>query len=911
MTKQVDAFADNAMTQFGLSELTTKKYMGTFGAMSKSFGFSEQQAFEMSKTVAGLVGDVSSFYNISQELASIKLKSIWTGETETLKDLGIVMTQTALSEYALRNGYQKTIDKMSEAEKVMLRYQFVQDQLASATGDFARTADGWANQTRVLKLQFDQLKATLGSGFINIFTPVIKVINMIIAKLQVFANAFKTVTEMIFGKKANNTSNVTSGLSDVSSGYDNIGESADTAATETEKASKRMQKAVMKYDALNILSNSKDAGAGGSSSMDSALDGFQDVDVTVDDIDSKIQSLLDKAVKKFQELATLFSKGFEIGIGDANFENIIKHLDNIKNHLLDISTDPEIVNGFNKLINNFALNLGKVSGSVVNIGITIAENLLGGIDLYLNQNQNQLKKHILNLFDITSEWHTIVGNFSVSIAEIFSVFRTPQAKQVTADLIGIFTEAYLGSIEIISQFGNDFVLLITKPINNNASKIKKTLGSIFDPLHVALSTLKNGIEDTFAKFQEVYQQKVKPTFQELSDGLSRVFGKLLDAYNQYVKPVLDQLASQFQEVWNNNIQPAINTGIELIGKVFEYLNTLWTQILEPLLNWIIENVVPILVPVFEQVYTSFVNTIGLLANIIGGIWTQFSGFLDFLIGVFTLDWDKCWTGIEEIFGGTWTTIENIIELAMNGIESIVSPIVTFFGGIWQGISDIFSPVGDWFKEKFDNVVTGIKDAFTSIPDWFKEKYNEITGIFSNIPNWFKDKFTKAWENVRNVFSTGGKIFDGIKDGIADVFKNVVNKIISGINTVIATPFNKINDLLNGIRSTSILGVKPFSGLWGKNPLKVPKIPQFAEGAYLPANSPRLAVVGDNKRYPEYITPENKLDDAIDRGYQRNRGKYTDKVQLELTIIVKGEDGKTIIKKINDAQIQEGKVLIEI
>ena len=88
MSEQVNAFAKNSITQFGLSEKMAKQYMGTFGAMSKSFGFTEESAYEMSKTMTGLVGDVASFYNISQDLAAVKLKAVWTGETEGLKDLG-------------------------------------------------------------------------------------------------------------------------------------------------------------------------------------------------------------------------------------------------------------------------------------------------------------------------------------------------------------------------------------------------------------------------------------------------------------------------------------------------------------------------------------------------------------------------------------------------------------------------------------------------------------------------------------------------------------------------------------------------------------------------------------------------------------------------------------------------------
>ena len=197
MSKKVDEFARNAAGSFGLSETMAKKFTGTFGAMAKAFGFNEQAAYEMSTALTGLAGDVASFYNISQDEAYTQLKSVFTGETESLKDLGIVMTQSALDSYALANGFGKTTAKMTEAEKVALRYKFVTDQLTLASGDFIRTSDGWANQVRILKLQFDSLKATIGQGLINVLTPVIKVINLIISKLMSLANAFKSFTELI------------------------------------------------------------------------------------------------------------------------------------------------------------------------------------------------------------------------------------------------------------------------------------------------------------------------------------------------------------------------------------------------------------------------------------------------------------------------------------------------------------------------------------------------------------------------------------------------------------------------------------------------------------------------------------------------------------------------------------------
>lgn len=229
MSDKVDNFAKNAAKSAGLSETMAKRYAGTFGAMSKSFGFAEKDAYEMSTALTQLAGDVASFYNISQDEAYTKLKSVFTGETETLKELGVVMTQNALDSYAMANGYGKTTSAMTEQEKVALRYRFVMDQLSTASGDFLRTSDGWANQVRVLKLQIDSFKATIGQGLINIFTPVIKVINTLLAKLATVANAFKAFTELITGKKSSGSAK-TSPAGTIDPALENVGDAYNNAA---------------------------------------------------------------------------------------------------------------------------------------------------------------------------------------------------------------------------------------------------------------------------------------------------------------------------------------------------------------------------------------------------------------------------------------------------------------------------------------------------------------------------------------------------------------------------------------------------------------------------------------------------------------------------------------------------------
>lgn len=253
MSDKVDEFAESAAASAGLSETMAKKYAGTFGAMAKSFGFAESEAFDMSTSLTQLTGDVASFYNITQDEANTKLKSVFTGETESLKELGVVMTQSALDAFAMAKGYGKTTDAMSEQEKVALRYQFVMDKLSGAQGDFVRTSDGWANQVRVLKLNVESFMATIGQGIINLLTPVIKALNSLFTLLQKVANQFKEWTETITGNK----SSVSSGMS---SAADSAGAITDSME-ETAAASKKIKNNLSGLDEIRLWSSDDDSAA--------------------------------------------------------------------------------------------------------------------------------------------------------------------------------------------------------------------------------------------------------------------------------------------------------------------------------------------------------------------------------------------------------------------------------------------------------------------------------------------------------------------------------------------------------------------------------------------------------------------------------------------------------------------------
>ena len=463
MSDKVDEFAKSAAMSYGLSETMAKKYTGTFGSMAKAFGFAQEDAYNMGTALTGLAGDVASFYNITQDEAYTKLKSVFTGETESLKDLGVVMTQTALDAYALANGFGKTTKDMTEAEKVALRFAFVQNQLSAASGDFARTSGGWANQVRILKLQFDSLKATIGQGLINVLLPVVRGINFVLGKLTTLANAFKSFTELITGNKSSGsggggaladgmgelpdaTAPAADGLEGVSDAADDAADASTAAGKAAKKAAKDMR-SLAGFDQITKLSEAADAGddlggstpskgAGGSGglgaggALGSAVDygNLAQGDTVMDKLGDKFKGLIDRA----KELADLFKKGFKIGFGDSQkkIDSIKAGLENIGKRLKEIFTDPGVVESANRMFDSFAYNAGRVAGSMASIGLSIANNLVSGISQYLDGSSDYIKDRLAGIFDSSAVLADLVGDVAQARAPVWDGYHIPYYRPV-------------------------------------------------------------------------------------------------------------------------------------------------------------------------------------------------------------------------------------------------------------------------------------------------------------------------------------------------------------------------------------------------------------------------------------------------------------------------------------------------
>ena len=856
MNKQIDNFARNAAAQFGLSETMAKNFTGTFGAMGKAFGFSEGQAYDMATALTGLAGDVASFYNMSQDEAYTKLKSVFTGETESLKSLGVVMTQTALDAFAMANGFGKTTRSMSEAEKVALRFKFVQDQLSAAQGDFMRTSDGWANQVRLLSLQFDSLKAAIGSGLIAVLSPVVRMLNILIGRILTAISALRSFFSMLGGtaKLAINPKGVTAGTDAVAKSADKASGALGGAGGAAKKAAKDIKSATTGIDELNILPDQSDSsgggggGEGGGGGADFPMESFDTG--AMEEGTARINEHLQGMIDRFTELKNLFMSGFWEGLGDLSvLQSIGSHIEGIGKSLMGIFTSPEVLASANTFADRVAVSLGKITGSGVSIGLTFVDFLVGSVDTYLSQNSERIKKGIVRMFDIQGDIVEIKANFIEALAEIFTVFQGDNFKQIGADIITIFVEAF-GTLAIITQsMLRDYVDLTLTPIIELKDRFIETLTLLSEPVSQIFTTLA----DIFRMFGDtainIYDGSIHPIFMMFKDTIIEVGNKAFDAFNTYILPVVQKAADKFSTFKDETLAPLLPKVEEVFSKISECIQTVWTTVIEPFITWFAGFAIQQLaagLDIAVNAFFSFLNSVG---QVVDGVFTVLGGLMDFITGVLTGDWDKAWNGIKDIFDGVWKVIKGLLDTVLKVMQALLSGALEIVKRVWEAV---WKAVSDFFKRIFD----GIKSALS-------EKMEAIKNGISTALNTVKENWEKVWTNLK---TTTVSIFEGMWGGI----KGVINSILGGVESMANGVIKAINSMINSLNSISFELPDWIPEIGGNSfGLSIPtvpmvSIPKLANGGFVKANTPQLAMIGDNRHYGEVVAPENKLEDLLNR-----------------------------------------------
>lgn len=834
MGYKMEQFADKAIKTYGISKLTAKRTGSTYMAMASGMGIAANEASNMALDLTGLSADMASFYNVSQDIADTALKSVFTGETETLKQFGIVMTQTNLQQFAYQQGIKKSIQQMTQAEQVQLRYKYVMQQTQLAQGDFAKTQNSWANQTRILSETWKEFTGVIGSGLLIALTPIVHTLNTILGQLLDIANTVSAIFGWDPSKQAQGTKNTTKALNNQTKATNKA-----TAATKknekaTKKAAKTAEGSVGSFDELVVITTeSADASNKAAKAQGGgAGKGVGDQTKDTSKMTQKLSSLLDGVKKKFMELKNLFLQGFKLGLGDwkPSVENIKKSVAGIKQSLNTLFTDPAVMKSLNNFVNQVALTLGKITGSIASMGLTITDLLTGSVDKYLKKNLPFIKNSLITITDSLSGIITQAGDLAIALADVFTVFRGENAKSATANLIGIVANAQLGMLSLSSKIGNDIVKMITQPIIDNKDSLKDAINTTLAPINTILETLNESIKETFEKLNKVYDEHVKPLMDDITDGLSDILGAILDAYNKYAAPVLDKLSKKFKKVWKSNIQPTLNKAIDLFGSVADLIDTLWKQIIQPVIKWIYVNVIKVLSPVIKTIWNLVMNLTGIVSSEIGIMLDALKGLIDFVTAVFQGDWKKAWESIKTTFSKVFEGIERIIkslidtvidimndvaetieavfDTAIKGVKGLFKDLASWFKKhVKEPLEDIFSGIADWFKNKFGDAWKNIKDAWSGVKEFFTDVWNKIKSAFQpdgkTIPEWFKGKFDGAWEKIKDTFSI---------ENVKEFFGNVWNNIKSPFGSIADWFHDKFSNAWEKVKGVFSTGGKVFDGI---------------------------------------------------------------------------------------------------
>lgn len=699
MSYKIENFAKNSIKNFGLSQLSAKQMGSTFMAMGTSMVDSMEDASNMAVTLVGRAADMASFFNVKVSEASTALQSIYTGETKTLKRYGVVMTEVNLQEYAYQKGINKKISAMTQQEKVMLRYNYVLEKTSLAEGDFVRTQDNWANQTRILSEQFKELLSILGAGLITVLNPIVKFLNTVLSMLIAIARQIGEILSKLFGISipVADSGKLAEDLTEAAGGADDLTEGI-------EAAGKAAKGALAPFDKLNVLSQE----SGGSGASGGVGGGFEipelEMEETVSEADamsSAIDDLLGRLKPLFDwftKLKNLFVEGFFDGLGEswkARVDEITADARNIVKTLAEIFTDPSVVSAAQTTIEKIVYSLGQVLGSITSIGITIAQNLIGGIDIYLEENKEFLKQKLVSIFDIAGDIALLIGEAMDTIAYIFEAFGSENGQQLTANLIGIFNDTLLNLIEIAGKFGRGILDAIITPISDNKEGLRAALEGLLGVAAEVAGTVKDAIDDTFAKINEVYDKYFKPFFESIKTGLSELIAKFLEVWNGYIQPILDDWAIKFDELWKDHIQPMINNIIEHIGLMAEIWTDLWNGLIKPFIDYLMGVFVPQIADVCDIIFGIVSAVISTIADAISGIIEVINGVINILLGIAKGDWQRVWDGFSDVVDGVVTVIKGIINNVVAIFEGLANAVVAAINTVIRAINSVEFTIPDW------------------------------------------------------------------------------------------------------------------------------------------------------------------------------------------------------------------------
>lgn len=824
MTSKVDDFVKTSIRDFGMSELTAKQISSRFQALGTAVNISSQQIAQgtkltndmfanqkdtlysttesladMSLNLTKLSADMASFYDVDQADVAKSLQSIFTGTIAPMRQYGIDLTQATLKEFALKNGLDADIKSMSQAEKVMLRYQYVMANTTAAQGDFAKTANTWANVMRTLSQEFEAFGAKIGTIIINFFKPFMVALKNVMIAVVDFTQTVVNALGAIFGWKmevvpkgtADDIEDVADSMEDVSAGADKANSSA-----------KKLQNTLLSIDEIHALNDNTDSSSGSGSGSGTGA-GVSDGGLFGYNIVETDKELYKSSIKDLYQLGTYIGDTISESLESIDWESVYQGAKDFGKGLarfLNGLISPRLFGDVGKTIAS-ALNTAIYSALAfgenfnwTNLGESIASGVNNFLDTFdfkafgktVNTWVQGIKRTIKATIKKTN-WKGIWDGLKDFMSEL--------DVDTVAIIIGAFALKYAGK-------------LLTSTILKNAisSKLATMLG-----LKSGLLGAGQALSAGFAIGATVYVtfkfvEDAKDWVQNIKDyGWEE--GRRKSAEENKANPYrtdravtqeddtgpFDEWLKKLKEWQANNRatrQAEDEEWQELADNLTEKVSSWWTNGVSP---WFT---------------TEKWSELGENVRVsLSGKW-----------GEFTEWWQN--TGIYNWWNNSvtpWFTKEKWQNLGANAKEGIQTKWNEFTEwwkntGIYKWWNEHVAP---WFtKAKWQEFGSNIKEGI-------KSKWNEFTEWWNNT------SFAKWWGSVKEKFSKNSWSFSGIKEGLSSAWDSAVEAIKGTWNTFVSWLNKKLT--LNIDTSTTI--GKAVKTALGTSTITLGKIPTFKAGGF--------------------------------------------------------------------------------
>lgn len=883
--KLIQDFSKTSIQDFGMSELTAKQVASRFQAMGTAMGFSQGKMADMSLQLTKLTADMASFYDMEQSDVARNLQAVFTGETEPLRKYGLDLTQATLKEWAMKQGLDADISSMTQAEKTMLRYQYVMANTAAAQGDFARTSDTWANQIRILKQSFEQLAAIIGGALINAFKPFVQTLNAVMQKVIAFATTVTNALGSIFGWKFEISAG---GLAD---DWSNAAGSAADIADSTGQAAKnveKMNKGLRAFDELNLITtpdNSSGSGSGGSggggASGGGASGGLVQVDTIFKDYESQIRSL--------RELGAYISDALSDAMESIDWDRIYSKARNFGKGLADF------LNGLitPRLFGDVGMTIASALNTAIYTALSFGEefdwtnlgdSIAAGVNRFFETFDFSALGRTINTWvhGIYDTITTAIGNIKWSeVWDGVTDFLSEIDLETISLIIGAFALKYAGKIltgkilketigkliseKFVAAFGQESVKSILSyvvPISLSVAVGALTFTIGKDSIKKDAENLVKAYKDGgFLQYlQESLKQLINPFewINAYGGGILSQKG-ILDRYSDGVDlnikmPKKEDYASldEYQKAlndFNNNVPDSLKvpSSFDLKAWIDEWKQIngldnvdLRAEVVLPNLKEKISGFkddvkewwgLDVELPVRNKLTTTLEDVSSWWEDV-KEYWGEKKLSIQTEIGEIKGKIEEKWNEASEYIQENilpWFTKDHWLEIG-NGIKEGLSTK-------WEEFSTWWSDTGIavWWNEKVSPWFTEDtwKNLGESIRKGLSKKWEEFTGW------WENTGFYKWWnQDVAPKFTTDKWTFSGISDGL----KNAWNNAIAAVKHIWNGFANWMNSKLSfSWDAVNIAGKQ----IVGAGSINLGKIPTFAAGGFPSQYS--MFMAGENGR----------------------------------------------------------------